>query len=611
MGFFVYSWVILKEMFLTLAKHPTMVSFRKLFLFFYLFAFEMVLAHPLVAIKEIDSINNLPFDYKIANTSKVIKLTLQNIEYAQKINYKKGIAQAYASLGTLYYYQGKYDKNTFYMLKAIRFFEKQNDVKSLVWVYGDYGYQLKRRNMDQAAFYMNKALKLGRLSYKDAELNAIYDNYGVLKEMQRDLDSAMYFYTKALKFKEVANDQLGIPYSLNKIAMVKIMQKKFPDAKTLLDQAYAIRLKRKDQIGIAENLNFYGHYYKESGNLQEAISYFNKALEVSKKYDYKNLVQENYQELSDLYQKDNQFEKALESFKNHVKYKDSIQNLELRTRQAQLDVEYETEKKEKEILVQKANVAQKNFWILTVGSLLLMSVLLGFLLYNRQKSKNRQLARESELKAALQQIETQNQLQNQRLTISRDLHDNIGSQLTFIISSIDNLKYRFVLEDQKLKEKLIDISSFTRTTITELRDTIWAMNKEELSFHDLKTRITNFIESAKAASEHVIFTFDIDPGISDKVVFSSLKGINLYRILQEGINNSLKHAEANLIVITIQKNGDGFYLQIQDDGKGFDEKSVLLSNGIANMKKRISETGGLFLIQSEVGVGTTIKVEWK
>ncbi|MCG2610633.1 sensor histidine kinase [Flavobacterium sp. SM15] len=610
MGIFVSQNIVLKEMFLTLTKHPTMVPFRKLFLFSFLLMFQIVLAHPRATIKEIDSINNLPFDYKIANTSKVIKLTFHNIEKAKEINYKKGIAQAYANLGTLYYYQGKYDKNTFYMLKAIRFFEQQNDMKALVWVYGDYGYQLKRRNMAQAAFYMNKAIKLGRLSYKDSELNAIYDNYGVLKEMQNDLDSAMYFYTKALKFKEVANDQLGIPYSLNKIAMVRIMQKKFSEAKIHLDKAYAIRLKRNDQIGIAENLNFYGHYFKESGNLQQAVVYFNKALTVSKKYDYKNLVQENYQQLSELYQKNNEFEKALECFKNHVQYKDSIQNLELRTRQAEFDIEYETERKEKEILVQKANVAQKNFWILTVGSLLVVSVLLGFLFYGRQRAKNRQLARENELKAALQRIENQNELQNQRLAISRDLHDNIGSQLTFIISSVDNLKYRFSIEDQQLKDKLQDISRFTRTTITELRDTIWAMNKEELSFYDLKNRITNFIESAKKASEYVEFTFEIDPEISDAVVFSSLKGINLYRIIQEGINNGLKHAEARQIEIAIRKKAEGFVIQVKDNGKGFDENSVVLNNGIANMKKRISEIGGQFSVQSKTGEGTIITVEW-
>ncbi len=173
----------------------------------------------------------------------------------------------------------------------------------------------------------------------------------------------------------------------------------------------------------------------------------------SKAHDYKNLTQENYQVLSELYESNKNFEKALESFKNHIRYKDSIQSFEIQSKQAELDIEFETEKKEKEILLQKASLAEKNLWLLGVAALLVISVLLGYLFHNRQKMKNKQMVRENELKEALHRIETQNKLQEQRLAISRDLHDNIGAQLTFIISSLDNLKYGFSIEDERLKEQ--------------------------------------------------------------------------------------------------------------------------------------------------------------
>lgn len=580
------------------------------------FCFLFVLMCPFVSArevsgkKEIDSINHLPFDYKIANTSKTIKLTLKNVEKAKKIKYLKGMADGYFSLGLMYYYQGRYDENTLYMLKAIRIYEQQKDVLALVKTYGDYGYQLKRRNMPQAVSYMNKAIKLGETENKNDELRAVYDNYGVLKEMQMDLDSALYFYNKALKFKENVKDELGIPYSLNKIAMVKIMQKRFVEAKQLFDRAYAIRVKMDDKIGMAENLNFYGHYYKSIGNRNEAIINFTKALELSKKHDYKNLTQENYQVLSELYEGNKDYQKALEHYKNHVRYKDSIQNLEIRAKQAELDIEYETEKKEKEILIHKASLAEKNLWLLGLAALLVISVLLGYLFLNRQKMKNKQMLRESELKEALQLIETQNQLQEQRLVISRDLHDNIGAQLTFIISSLDNLKYGFTIEDEKLNNRLIGISTFTRNTIMELRDTIWAMNKDEITFSDLKTRIANFIESAKTASHGIQFDFEMDPAISDAVTFSSLKGINLYRVIQEAINNSLKYAEPTLIRVTIEKEGGQFVIRISDNGKGFDTQKPTLGNGLNNMKKRMQETGGQLFVHSVINEGTEIKVQF-
>lgn len=596
--------------FVTLAKHVIMRFRLTLFCFVFFLTGSFVFANTLPGKKEIDSINNLPFDYKIANTSRTIKLTLENVEKARKIKYLKGVADGYFSLGLMYYYQGKYDKNTFYMLKAIRIYEQQNDIASLVKVYGDYGYQLKRRSMPQAVAYMNKAIALGEDQKMQGELRAVYDNYGVLKEMQMDLDSALYFYDKALKFKVADKDELGIPYSLNKIAMVKIMQKKFAEAKQLFDRAYAIRVKMDDKIGMAENLNFYGHYYKSIGNTAEAIVNFTKALELSKKHDYKNLTVENYQVLSELYEGNKEYEKALAHYKNHIRYKDSIQNLEIRTKQAELDIEYESEKKEKEILLHKASLAQKNLWLLGAVALLIISVLMGYLFFNRQKMKNKQMLRENELKEALQLIETQNQLQEQRLLISRDLHDNIGAQLTFIISSLDNLKYGFTIEDEKLNNRLSGISTFTRNTIMELRDTIWAMNKDEIAFFDLKTRIANFIESAKTASHGIQFDFEIDAAIPDAVTFSSLKGINLYRVIQEAINNSIKYAEATKITVKIEKEGDSFVIRISDNGKGFDSKTPTFGNGINNMKKRITEVGGMLSIHTEINNGTEIKIQF-
>ena len=101
-----------------------------------------------------------------------------------------------------------------------------------------------------------------------------------------------------------------------------------------------------------------------------------------------------------------------------------------------------------------------------------------------QKMKTLQLQKENELKDALLKIETQNRLQEQRLQISRDLHDNIGAQLTFIISSVDSLKYAFADGNPRLEDKLNNISSFTKETIYELRDTIWAMNKEEITIEN-------------------------------------------------------------------------------------------------------------------------------
>lgn len=575
-----------------------------------IFKSDFALGQKAISRKQIDVLNNLQYTVKIANTSKSIQWYVGNLANAQKINYVQGIADSYANLGLVYYIQGKYDKNTSCMLNAIRWYDKLGLKNKLAHAYAEYGYQLKSRDMKMALYTMQKGMKLAKSISDDYELRAIYDNYGVLKEMQEQLDSALFFYTKSMVLKQKAKDTIGIPYSANKIALVKLMQHKSAEAKLLLDYAYQIRLKINDVYGIAENLNFYAYYFKEIGNDKEAINYFIKAVDWSKKNKFPLLLVDNYRGLSDVYERNSDYKKALLNFKKQVLYKDSIMNLDIRSKQAELDTEYQTEQKEKEILVQRAKLAEKNIWILGGFSLAIFAVLLGFIFYTKQKQKATQLQKENELKDALLKIETQNKLQEQRLRISRDLHDNIGAQLTFIISSVDNLKYGFKIEDEKLEGKLNGISSFTKETIYELRDTIWAMNKDAINFEDLKTRISNFIENAKTASQGIDFQF-VCHGDFEATIFSSIEGMNIYRIIQESINNALKHAQASKVFVNVRKENKGYEIEIIDNGRGFDSANTVSGNGLNNLKKRAKEINGEISVTSQEQIGTTVSLHLK
>ena len=559
--------------------------------------------------KQIDSVNNLPYQSKIANTTKFLKIYQDNLAKAQKAKYKIGIADSYSNLSLMYYFQGKYDLNTAYMLKATRLYQQLNLKDKQANSFAVYGYQLKLRDMNSAVMYMQKGMKLAESIKDEFSLSGIYDNYGVLKEMQNQLDSALFFYNKSLKIKEKLKDNPGIPYSANKIALVKLMQNKPSEAKTLLDYAYKIRNDIKDVYGIAENLNYYGFYFKQINDDKQSISYFNQAIEWSKKHDFPYLTQDNYKELSSVYERNEDFRKALQAFKSHIEVKDSIFNSDVRNKQSELDIEYETEQKEKEILIQKAKLAEKNLWILGGFSLAIIAILLGFLLFSKQKQKTLQLQKENELKDALLKIETQNKLQEQRLRISRDLHDNIGSQLTFIISTIDNLKYGLKNQDEKIINKLTSLSGFTKETIAELRDTIWAMNKDEISFEDLKIRISNFIENAQIASSGIDFEFNCQDHFAP-ISLSSVEGINSYRIIQESINNALKHAKATKVSVEVLCQNQFIEIIIKDNGIGFNEATTNLGNGLSNLKKRAKELNGEILVTSQLKEGTTVVLKF-
>ena len=555
--------------------------------------------------KSIDSVNSIPFEVKIQKSAELDEVYVLNAVNAKKINYVKGEAESYSNLSLIYYFQGKYEKDFFYSLKAISLFEKINDKEKLAIEYGELGYRMKKRDIKKAQKYMQKGMQLALKNNLQKPLLSIYNNYGVLKEMENQLDSALYFYNKGLVIKEQIKDSIGIPYSLNNIAGVYLICKQYDKAKFNYQKALNIREKNNDQIGVSENLSYFGDLYLAQKDYDKAIAFYQKTVYKTSKFKYIDLLQYSYKKLSECYELKGNSSLALLNFKKYSQFKDSLFNKETNSKIAELEIKFETNKKEKLLLQKEIEVKNSRSKLIAVSSLALFIGLIGFLIYRQQKLKNKQQQQEFQLKSAIAQIESQNQLHEQRLSISRDLHDNIGAQLTFVISSVDNLKFGNQITDSKITNQLTKIGDFTKSTIIELRDTIWAMNTNEFTFDDLRSRIFNFIEKAKSVKEDIRFNFNVDDSIKD-IKFSSIIGINLYRVIQEAVNNALKYSEATQIEVHVSNQNNQTKIEIIDNGKGFDMKTVDLGNGIHNMRKRIEDVGGKFDIISKPNQGTQI-----
>ncbi len=557
--------------------------------------------------KSIDSINHIKYEIIVENNAKFCSIFKKNAIHCKKIKYTLGEAESYSNLSLVSFFSGKFEDNFKYSLRAIELYEQLGDNEKLAKEYGEMGFRMNKRNLQKALYYMQKGMKISEKHNYKKPLLSIYNNYGTLKQQQKQLDSALYFFRKCLTIKQSINDSVGIPYSLNNIGEIYLERKQFKDAKELFDQALQIRIALNDQYGIADNLAYLGDLNHAQKNYPEAIKNYNQSLEMSLKYGFNNLLRHNYKMISECYEFSNNSDEALKAYKKHIFYKDSILNTETNSKIAELEVQFETNKKEKQLLEKEIEVKNSRNKLIAVSALALFIGLVGFLIYRQQKLKNKQQEQEFELKSAIAQIEMQNQLQEQRLSISRDLHDNIGAQLTFVISSVDNLKFGNQIGDSKIVHQLTKISDFTKSTIIELRDTIWAMNKNEFSFEDLRSRIFNFIEKAKIAKEDIEFSFKIDATLSD-VRFSSLQGINIYRTIQEAINNAMKYAEAATISVDVEKIDDQIKIVIQDDGIGFDLNEVEIGNGIQNMKKRMSDVGATFELISKQNKGTIVTI---
>jgi signal transduction histidine kinase len=585
---------------------------KRVFICFFLMLYNTLYSQTKI---EIDSINNLYAQGLNMPQDAILSLFKNNSVAANKLNYGEGEADAFSKLSLVYGYQGNYKESVAHGLKAVKLYDSLGLSEKVAYRYAELGYSLKYKDMDKASYYMQQGMSIAEAKQDEYVLKDIYNNYGVLKEIKEELDSALYFYNKSLIIKKRINDTIGIPYCYSNMAGVYALQKDFQKAKKYFNLALEQRIQWKDSTTIAENYTQLGEVFLAEEKLDQAIPWIHKSLPLSRAKQYKNLTQYNYKLLSDIYKSKRNTDSALFYYEQYTAIKDSIHSTKVEESIAALTIEFETEKKENEILKQRTQLAEKdlevrrkNTWIVGGFGMAAILGLLGYLVYNQQKLKQRQLQKESELKEALARIEMQNKLQEQRLRISRDLHDNIGSQLTFIISSIDTIKYGFSEISDKLSNKLVDISAFTSQTIYELRDTIWAMNKNSITFEDLRARITNFIEKAKIATETTKFDFSEASGMLVNTSLTSVEGMNCYRIIQEAVNNSLKYAKASLISVSIFEENKEIIIEISDNGSGFDVELVEQGNGLSNMKKRARDIGGEFTIDSKINKGTTVRL---
>ncbi len=559
--------------------------------------------------QQLKVILEIPYDKFIGNISKSELLSKKAIDLAKELGDINALADAYIKLSLVYTYKDKREKKIIFNLKAIRIYEEIGEIEKAGYAYGELGFSIKHEDFKNALYYMRKGIQLLETLKNSNKVDATYDNYGILQGMLKRYDSAFYYHNKSLQIKKQNNDSVGIPYGYVHLATVNINLKKFNLAKKYIDSAHFIRLKRKDTYGITDNYVYYGDLYFAKKNYPKAISFFEKGYALSVKNNFQSLQKYCAKYLTEAYKANNDYKNAYKYIQIHQNLKDSTINAETNSRVARLQIEFETEKKEKEIAQQKEQLLKnelelknKNLFtlILGFGILILGIILFGF--YKRNQHKRKEFLN----KLALKESQTYSKLQDQRLRISRDLHDNIGSQLTFIISSIDNLKFLTKKSNLQLQNKLSEINEFANSTISQLRDTIWAMNKNEITFEDLQSRILAFIEKAKTMTNNTQFVFNST--VKNSIVFSSIKGINIFRVIQEAINNTIKYANASKVFISISENETNLIFEIKDDGKGFDISTVEIGNGLKNMQNRIEEIGGQLTIHSNPNQGTTITI---
>ncbi|WP_277480746.1 ATP-binding protein [Catalinimonas alkaloidigena] len=211
----------------------------------------------------------------------------------------------------------------------------------------------------------------------------------------------------------------------------------------------------------------------------------------------------------------------------------------------------------------------------------------------------------------IQSILIMNAQEKERKHIAMDLHDNIGQSITALKYYVEALYSQ--PEALQVKESLKNISVQLQDTIKNVRRTSFSLMPSVLEHYGIASVLNNFaVEMQRITGQHIVF---INTDNFDQRLHATAE-TNLYRIAQEGVNNALKYAEATTIKIILSSESQKLYLEIIDDGRGFDLNQLTIypdktstGHGIANMQERTKYLMGRFKVDSSPGLGTRILIQ--
>lgn len=243
----------------------------------------------------------------------------------------------------------------------------------------------------------------------------------------------------------------------------------------------------------------------------------------------------------------------------------------------------------------------KKWWFILLSVLAFGTAVWQFIRYQFRKK----------YKAKLSELATQRRIQQEKVRISRDLHDNLGAQLSHIVRSAEWLSTHKNDDNSEERNLLQGINESAKQSMTTLRDSIWTLNKEHITIEDFAERFKKF------AQHQVKSTPSIELKFKEKIdrnnELSPEQSLQIYRILQEALNNALKYSMANKIEIELQSTDNQLFIGIiKDNGIGFDvEKAQGKGNGLENMTRRAESIGADFKIDSATEKGTSVTIKIK
>ena len=354
-----------------------------------------------------------------------------------------------------------------------------------------------------------------------------------------------------------------------------------------------------------------GSTYLKSKDYPNAVKYLTEATQLAKKLQLDQVLQLCLKDLVHAEELQGRVNESFIHLKEYVAINDSLQGRNNRKIVNELEIKYQTQRKEAQLLAQEKTIWQKNalnYILIASAVTLLLISLLSYRTY-RQKQKIQQ-QRISELETQQQLTATEAVLKGEaqeRTRLARDLHDGLGGMLSGIKFSMNTMKANLLMtpDNQHVFERSVDMLD---SSIQEMRRVAHNMMPEALVKFGLDTALKDFCNDITQSGALKVNYQSIGmTGIS----IDQTTAITIYRIVQELVSNSIRHAAATTAIVQLTRTDGQLAVTVEDDGKGFDTGLLQHAKGIgwSNIQNRVDFLKAKLDVKAAEGHGTSVLIE--
>lgn len=550
------------------------------------------------------------FDHSITNMKEALQIF-------QNLDHDRGLMSCYNGLANIANFRGEYSQAAEGYENALKYC---NDLDTRITITNNIASILQNTRNDLKSLDLLHDLE----SIFDNSVGPLaraytYNNIGVSYNSLNNVDDARHYFQRSLTESELAGSAPDVCMANLNIAATfsreryldynqKLVSESLSSAKNILDTLHLPRLEPFYLRLKAEDLYINKQY-------SEALAVCLESEEQLKSFEDVEERLKVYLLLVDIHKKQEKFEKALAYSENVKLISDSLVKSHNNSSVLELDAKYQTAQREAEMANQEITINRqittKNYLLGGLGFLGLVGVFLFSRSRLKQKIKDNLIRLKEE---KIENLEKQQKLlaldymvqgqEEERKRIAKDLHDGLGGILTTARLQLRNIEGEVEkLENLKLFERAEDL---LKNASEEVRRIAHDMMPDALVNFGLVDAIQDLADKINATEELWVNT----QLYLNKEFIPDREATVIYRIIQEILNNSLKHANASEISVEFSASSDFWQLNISDNGIGFDSNSdkLLTGQGINNIKNRVKYLNGDLNIKTHIGEGAEFDI---